>query len=150
MQAVIPFPFVLPWFGEIFIPPTGTVVLPPIYVDPSGIYTLYADWDGDWDHAPNGPDMDDPNSNPLGPDWEIEPGSKQDKTGKHRYFYNKKTGERVRWDADDKHWHRLNPDRYDRKHPYLDSRGRPVKNKDPAGHIKPNPQRVFVYYIPMS
>jgi len=76
----VPVPWFVPWsipYMEPFIGPID--ILPPIYVNPKdGFYRFVPDSndsDIDWNYAPNGPDMSDPNSNPLGSDWEKKPGS---------------------------------------------------------------------------
>ena len=70
----VPVPWFVPWsipYMEPFIGPID--ILPPIYVNPKdGFYRFVPDSndsDIDWNYAPNGPDMSDPNSNPLGSDW---------------------------------------------------------------------------------
>jgi len=89
--------------------------------------------------------MTDPDSNPLGSDWEPDKESNlKDKTGKHKIFRNKKTGESVRWDEPNGnqkgHWHRLNPDKTtNKKMPYLDPKGNPAERNSPDTHIEPNP-----------
>ena len=92
--------------------------------------------------------MSDPDSNPLGDDWEPDKDSNaKDKTGKHKIFKNKNTDETVRWDEQNEsqegHWHRLNPDKEtNKKFPYLDPKGNPTKKDAPNGHIEPNPKLI--------
>ena len=76
----VPVPWFVPWsipYMEPFIGPID--ILPPIYVNPEdGFYRFVPDSndsDIDWNYAPNGPDMSDPNSNPLGSDWKKKPES---------------------------------------------------------------------------
>ena len=142
-QSVIPIPYPIPWIlpkiGPIAIP--GEIVVPPILPNPliqkGGRYYIEQPWDGDWNHAPSGPDMTDPDSNPLGSDWEPDKESNlKDKTGKHKIFRNKKTGESVRWDEPNGnqkgHWHRLNPNKTtNKKMPYLDPKGNPAERNSP-------------------
>jgi len=70
----VPVPWFVPWsipYMEPFIGPID--ILPPIYVNPKDEFYRFVpdsnDSDIDWNYAPNGPDMSDPNSNPLGSDW---------------------------------------------------------------------------------
>ncbi len=155
-QAVIPVPyyvpFTLPKIAPIPIP--GEVLIPPLipkniipYQD--GVRFIEKPWDGDWHHAPNGPNLNDPNSNPLGGDWEPDhDANKKDPTG-NKHYINKKTGERARWDVPTKkdpkaHWHRENlnrrgPDKYKK---YLNPDGKPVKEDKEGAHIYPNPKLV--------
>ena len=150
-------PMVLPrgiaWAIPKYIPvPIPAEVCPlPFYIDPrlnqkGGKYYFEKAWDGDWNHALSGPDMNDPNSNPLGDDWEPDKSSNsKDKSGMHKLFKNKKTGETVRWDEDGQHWHRLNPDKNTKNDfPYLDPKGNPSKKQSPDAHIKPNPVYIYV------
>ena len=75
-QSVIPIPYPIPWILPKIIPIAipGEIVVPPILPNPliqkGGRYYIEQPWDGDWNHAPSGPDMTDPDSNPLGSDWE--------------------------------------------------------------------------------
>ena len=140
-----PIPFVLPRVMPIPLP--SEIVVPPILPNTTiknfdGRYFIEKPWDGDWSHAPSGPDMSDPDSNPLGDDWEPDKDSNaKDKTGKHKIFKNKKTDETVRWDEQNEsqegHWHRLNPDKEtNKKFPYLDPKGNPTKKDAPAASEK--------------
>ena len=149
-------PRVIPWTIPVPIP--SEVCPLPLYINPrmdfgEGQYYIERPWNGDWNHAPNGPDMKDPNSNPLGDDWEPDKNSNsKDPTGQHKKFINKRTGETVRWDENngkqEGHWHRLNPDKTtNKKLPYLDKNGRPCKKDSPKGHIKPNP--IYIYAGPL-
>ena len=147
IPIVVPKTTPIPLPIEILVPP----VLPnTLTQDSDGKYFFEKPWDGDWSHAPNGPDMNNPDSNPLGDDWEPDKDSNaKDKTGEHKIFRNKKTGETVRWDeandSQDGHWHRLNPDsKTSKKQPYLDPKGKPTKKTAPEGHIKPNSKVISI------
>ena len=156
-QIAVPIPPSLPWLLPKISPiPFPIELLPPIMLphnispNQDGRYFIEKPWDGDWNNAPNGPDINDPNSNPLGDDWEPDlDANSKDSSRKHIIFNNKKTGEKVRWDeASDKqngHWHRLNPDKAtNKKYPYLDSKGNPSKRNAPQGHIEPNPKTTSI------
>ena len=136
-QVAVPWglPKFIPWSlpKGIPVPIPGELypfpVLPNSPIYNGNQYYIEKPWNGDWHHAPSGPDMNDPDSNPLGGDWEPDKESNiKDKTGKYKIFRNKKTGETVRWDEDGKHWHRLNQDKSTKKkYPYLDPKGTPRK-----------------------
>jgi RHS repeat-associated protein len=87
----------------------------------------YSD-DIDWHYPPNGPDN-------LGPNWEEDPNNQKDKTGKHKRYINKKTGEKIRWDED--HWHRENPNKTGSKDYNLDKNGNPTAKWKENAHLKP-------------
>ena len=146
-----PIPFALPRVTPIPLP-TEMAPIPflPGTSEPNTHY-FEKPWDGDWHHAPNGPDLNDPNSNPLGDDWEPNhDANNKDPTG-NKHFINKKTGEKARWDVptekDSKaHWHRENPNRSgaNKYKKYLDPDGKPVKEDKSGAHIYPNPKMVPV------
>ena len=88
LPRILPLPRVAP------IPIPGEILLLPslpnnLIQSFDGKNLIEAPWDGDWTHAPNGPDMNDPDSNPLGDDWVPDKDSNsKDKTGKHKRFIN--------------------------------------------------------------
>lgn len=79
------------------------------------------------------------------PDWEEISHPEQGKRGHHE-FQHKKSGEKIRYDKGRPgetghkgrdHYHRLNPDKADRKKPYLDKDGKPINDTDKAHLYRP-------------
>ena len=150
-QVAVPLPPAIPWglpkVGPIpYIPPVDFIppIISPFKLVPGNDgHLYYKNWNGDWNNPPRPPNMNDPNDNPLGDDWEPDKdANEKDPTGEHRLFRNKRTDEHVRWDeGNDKqegHWHRLNPKKEPtRQHKYLDRDGKPVHKDSPDGHFYP-------------
>lgn len=133
-RQAIEFPLSLPFELEFSIP---TDVFPLAY--PS---TMSAEGSSDQTPGPQRIDWMDPPSGPsgLGPEWK-ETTSADNKSG-NRDFYNKETGESVRWDTGEKrgqggHWHRYNPNETGKKDAYLDAKGRPCADGSKPSHIYP-------------
>ncbi len=94
----------------------------------------------DWENNPPASPED------LGEEWE-ETTSDKNKTGNHREFTNKNTGEKIRFDKGkpgkpgnegNDHWHRENPNKTGKSDRYLDSKGNPVPKGSPESHININ------------